>query len=162
MTDKIDIEARKEMALFLFNEGYNCSQSVFCAYSDLFELDPELARRLTSSFGGGMGRLREVCGAVSSMFLLLGLHYPASDPTDKAAKTANYASVQRTAEVFKSRFGSLICRELLDVKRVKESPVPSDRTAEYYAKRPCARFVVAAAEIIGRELQQSAQEAASK
>ena len=136
----------------LFKEGYNCSQSVFCAYADLFDVEPELAKRLTSSFGGGMGRLREVCGTMSGSFLLLGLCYPASDPADKTAKTENYASVQRVADTFKARFGSIICRELLDVKRQKESPVPSDRNAEYYAKRPCARFVAEAAEIVGREM----------
>ena len=149
---EINIEERKEKALSLFNEGYNCSQAVFCAYADLFDVDPEMAKQLTSSLGGGMGRLREVCGAVSGSFLLLGLRYPASDPNDKKAKTANYASVQRVAEAFKSRFGSIICRELLDVKRQKESPVPSDRNAEYYAKRPCARFVVEASEIVGNEM----------
>jgi hypothetical protein len=89
---------------------------------------------------------------VSSMFLLLGLHYPASDPTNKKAKTENYAAVQRTAGVFKSRFGTIICRDLLQIKQSKESPVPSDRTAEYYVKRPCARFVVEAAAIIGKEI----------
>lgn len=151
---QINIEERKEKALQLFKEGYNCSQSVFCAYADLFGVEPELAKQLTSSFGGGMGRMREVCGAMSGSFLLLGLRYPASDPADKAAKTENYASVQRVAGVFKSRFGSIICRELLDVKRQKESPVPSDRDAEYYAKRPCARLVVAAAEIVGKEMSR--------
>jgi C_GCAxxG_C_C family probable redox protein len=151
---QIDIEQRKEKALALFNEGYNCSQSVFCAYADVFDLDPELARRLTSSFGGGMGRLREVCGALSGSFLLLGLRYPASDPNDKEAKTENYASVQRVADDFRSRFGTIICRELLDVKRQRESPVPSDRNAVYYAKRPCARFVVEAAEIVGLEMMR--------
>jgi C_GCAxxG_C_C family probable redox protein len=152
---QINIEERKEKALRFFKEGYNCSQSVFCAYADLFDVEPELAKRLTSSLGGGMGRLREVCGAMSGSFLLLGLRYPASDPTDKASKTENYASVQRVAEVFKLRFGSIVCRELLDVKRQQESPVPSDRNVAYYAKRPCARFVVEAAEIVGQEMLSS-------
>lgn len=152
---EIDVAERKERAVALFMEGYNCSQSVFCAYADVFDLEPELAGRLTSSFGGGMGRLREVCGAVSGMFMLLGLRYPATDPADKEAKTVNYTSVQRTASVFKDRFGSIVCRDLLDVKREHEPPEPSDRNAAYYAKRPCARFVAEAAEIVGEELRQS-------
>lgn len=157
MNETFDIEQRKEKAVLLFKEGYNCAQSVFVAYSDLFGIEDELAKKLSSSFGGGMGRMREVCGAASGMFMLLGLHYPATDPTDKESKTANYAAVQRTADEFKARFGSIICRDLLDENRPPDSPVPSDRNAEYYAKRPCARFVAEAAEIVGRELMLKKQ-----
>lgn len=148
----LNIQERKDKAVAYFEEGYNCAQSVFLAYSDLYEIEPDLAKKLSAPFGGGMGRLREVCGACSGMFMLMGMQYPANDPTDKDAKTANYAAVQRTATVFKQKFGTLICAELLDVKRQAQTPTPSDRNAEYYAKRPCARFVAEAAEIVGVEI----------
>lgn len=154
----IDIEARKERAVVFFKEGYNCSQSVVMAYADLYDLDMETAKKISASFGGGMGRLREVCGAVSGMFIILGLHSPASDPTNKITKSENYAAVQRTAQVFKDRFGSYICADLLQVKRLPQSPNPSDRNAEYYAKQPCARFVAEAAEILGREILRNENE----
>jgi len=149
---EINIEERKEKAVGYFKEGYNCAQAVLLAFADVYDLDTETAGRISASFGGGMGRMREVCGAVSGMFMVMGLQYPATDPTDKESRTANYASVQRTANAFSNRFGTIICRDLLDVKRQKESPEPSDRNAEYYAKRPCARFVAEAAEITAREL----------
>jgi C_GCAxxG_C_C family probable redox protein len=150
----INVAQRKEKAVALFNEGYNCAQSVFLAYSDVYGLEDDLAKKLSASFGGGMGRMREVCGACSGMFMILGLEYPATDPDDKAAKTANYDAVQRTALAFKERFSTIICADLLKIKHQPENPTPSDRTAEYYAKRPCARFVAGAAEILGNELKQ--------
>jgi C_GCAxxG_C_C family probable redox protein len=149
---QINIEERKQKAVAYFKEGYNCSQSVVLAYADVFELDEELAKRISAPFGGGMGRLREVCGAVSGMFMLMGFQYPASDPTDKVAKTVNYAAVQRTANEFKTKFGSIICANLLDIKRQPQTAEPSDRNAEYYAKRPCAELVAYAAEIVGKEI----------
>lgn len=151
---QIDIEERKNKAVAYFKEGYNCSQSVVLAYADVFELDEETAKKFAVSFGGGMGRLREVCGAVSGMFMLMGFQYPSSDPLNKTAKTANYAAVQRTANAFKSKFGSIICANLLEIKRQPQEPNPSDRNAEYYAKRPCAALVAYAAEIVGKEINQ--------
>lgn len=152
MVSTINISERKDKAVAYFEEGYNCAQAVFLAYSDLYEIEPELAKKLSASFGGGMGRMREVCGACSGMFMLMGMQYPANDPTDKDAKAANYAAVQRTAAAFKQKFGTIICAELLDVKRQAQIPMPSERNAEYYAKRPCARFVAEAAEIVGVEI----------
>jgi len=152
---EINIEERKERAVAYFNEGYNCAQSVFMAYSDLYDIDMELAKKLSASFGGGMGRLREVCGTCSGMFMILGLHYPATDPTNQEFKTANYAAVQRTAQTFKDIFGTIICAELLKIKKLPITSSPSDRNAEYYAKRPCARFVAEAAEILGKEIQST-------
>lgn len=149
---EINIEERKAKALAYFQEGYNCAQSVFMAYSDFYDIDIELAKKLSCSFGGGMGRLREVCGACSGMFMILGLQYPSTDPADKYAKTKNYAAVQRTAQAFKDKYGTIICADLLEIKRAPQEPTPSDRNAEYYAKRPCARFVVDAAEIVGIEI----------
>lgn len=151
----INIEERKQRAVDNFIAGYNCAQSVFLAYSDLFEIDDKLAKRISAPFGGGMGRLREVCGALSGAFMVVGLRYPADDPEDKLAKSGNYKAVQRVAEPFRDKFGSIVCRDLLDIKRQKDNPIPSDRNAEYYAKRPCARFVAEAAEILGRELANS-------
>ncbi len=148
----INIDERKEKAVALFKEGYNCAQSVFLAYSDLYNVDEELAKTFSAPFGGGMGRLREVCGAASGMFMLMGFKYPHIDPKDKASKTENYKAVQRTAAAFKDKFGTLICADLLAIKRSPQDPTPSDRTEEYYAKRPCARFIAEAAGIVGEEL----------
>ena len=149
---KIDVDRRTDKAIALFEEGYNCSQAVFMAYSDLYGIDTCTAAKLASSFGGGMGRLREVCGAVSGMFLVLGLHYPNDDPKDKAAKNINYKAVQRTANVFKDQMGSYICADLLNIKHAPENPEASERTKEYYAMRPCTRCVALAAEIVGQEI----------
>jgi len=150
--DKNELEKRTEQALTYFNDGYNCSQAVFMAYSDLYNMDKELAAKISSSFGGGMGRLREVCGAVTGMFMVLGLHYPAIDVKDKAAKTTNYAAVQRTAAEFKQEMGSFICADLLNIKRAPENPTPSERNVKYHALRPCDRCVAMAAEILGKEI----------
>lgn len=150
--DKNELEKRTEQALTYFNDGYNCSQAVFMAYSDLYDMDKELAAKISSSFGGGMGRLREVCGAVTGMFMVLGLHYPATDVKDKAAKTNNYAAVQRTAAEFKQEMGSFICADLLKIKRAPENPTPSERNVKYHALRPCDRCVAMAAEILGNEI----------
>src|SRR5690554_6681098 len=119
----IDIEERKEKALDYFKAGYNCSQSVALAYADIFDLDIELVKKLTSSFGGGMGRLREVCGAVSGMFFILGMKYPSTDPLIKEDKTKNYQAVQKTAQEFKNIFGSIICADLLNIKREAHIPI---------------------------------------
>lgn len=150
--DKNELEKRTEQALTYFYDGYNCSQAVFMAYSDLYDMDKELAAKISSSFGGGMGRLREVCGAVTGMFMVLGLHYPATDVKDKAAKTTNYAAVQRTAAEFKQEMGSFICADLLKIKRAPENPTPSERNVKYHALRPCDRCVAMAAEILGKEI----------
>lgn len=148
------IEERTQKAIDFFEQGYNCSQSVLMAYADLYGIDQETAKKIASSFGGGMGRLREVCGAVSGMFMVLGLHYPATDVTDKKAKTTNYQAVQRTAMKFKQEMGSYICADLLKIKRQPEEATPSERNARYYALRPCSRCVAMAAEIVGNEIMK--------
>jgi C_GCAxxG_C_C family probable redox protein len=150
----LDTEQRTARALAYFEEGYNCAQSVFMAYSDIYGIDTETAASLSTSFGGGMGRLREVCGAVSAMFMVLGLHYPATDVKDKVAKTTNYDAVQRTAGEFKAEMGSYICADLLKIKHEPQHPEPSERTVRYYELRPCARCVALAAEITGKEIAQ--------
>ncbi len=149
----IDIEERVKKAKRLFKEGgYNCCQAVVLAYNDVFGLSDETAAALSSGFGGGMGRMREVCGSVSGMVLLAGLLKPATDPSDKAARTGNYALVQEVAGEFKTLNGSIICRELLGIT-IPESPVPSDRTPEYYKKRPCEELVGISARIIGEKIK---------
>ena len=157
----INIVERVEKARRLFKEGgYNCCQAVVLAYNDLFDLDDETAAAISSGFGGGMGRMREVCGSVSGMTLLAGLMKPASDPSVKDWRTANYALVQEMAGDFKALNGSIVCKELLGLVPMgsgspapKESPVPSDRTPEYYKKRPCEELVGIAARIVGEKLK---------
>ncbi|MBR6572809.1 MAG: C_GCAxxG_C_C family protein [Clostridia bacterium] len=141
------MSAKTEKAKELFMQGYNCSQAVVGAFCEDLGLDLETAMKLSSSFGGGMGRLREVCGAVSGAFMVAGLKYGYSDPTDKTAKTQHYKLIQDMAAKFKEQNGSIICRELLGVGDKKETFVPEDRTKEYYKKRPCAELVEIAAKI---------------
>ena len=152
MIKETEIESRVSAAITLFEQGYNCSQAVFMAYADKYQIDRETAAKLATSFGGGMGRLREVCGAVSGMFFVLGLHYPFTQPTDKVAKDANYKAVQRTAAEFKSAMGSYICADLLKTKREPQQPESAERNEAYYNLRPCTRCVAVAAEIVGKEL----------
>lgn len=156
----IDIEERAEKARRLFKEGgYNCCQAVVLAYNDIFGLDDETAAAVSSGFGGGMGRMREVCGCVSGMVMLAGLMRPASDPSVKEWRTANYSLVQEMAGRFKAINGSVVCKELLGLVPMgsgmaiqKESPEPSDRTPEYYKKRPCEELVGIAARIVGEKI----------
>lgn len=156
----IDIEERVAKARRLFKEeGYNCCQAVVLAYNDIFGVDDETAAALSSGFGGGMGRMREVCGSVSGMVMLAGLMAPASDPSVKVDRTRNYALVQDMAEEFRALNGSIVCKELLGLvpmdsgaAAIKESPEPSDRTPEYYKKRPCEELVGIAAGIVGKRI----------
>uniref|UniRef100_UPI0040559CCE C-GCAxxG-C-C family protein n=1 Tax=Alistipes sp. TaxID=1872444 RepID=UPI0040559CCE len=148
----IDLESRIKRARELFSSGYNCAQSVFMAYADLFEMEPRMAATLSAPLGGGMGRLREVCGAVSGMSLLAGQLIPAYDPSDRKAKAENYALVQHFAERFREENGAIVCRELLGLSVQKEDPTPAERTAEYYRKRPCVEYVATAARIVGEWL----------
>lgn len=150
---------RGERAENYFKEGFNCCQSVVLAFADLIEeergLDQQTLAALGSGFGGGVGRLREVCGAVSGMTLMAGFIHPASDPALKSDRTANYALVQEFAEAYRRENGSIVCRELLGLQRqATESPVPSDRTQEYYKKRPCGKLVNMAATIVARKLAE--------
>ena len=144
--------SRKELGMKLFEEGYNCAQSVFLAFSQDFGIDKEIALRMSSSFGGGMGRLREVCGAVSAMFAIAGLKYGYTSPNDDEVKAKHYELIQKLAEKFKEEYGTIICRDLLNLQDGVDSPIPSKRTEEYYKQRPCEAFVRYAAEIIEKEL----------
>ena len=133
----------------LFKEGYNCAQAVFCAHCEKLGIDFELGAKLASPFGGGMGRMREVCGAVSGLFLLLGLKEGYSDPTDPEIKKVLYAKVQSLAGEFKEEFGSIICKELLGLPTncPCNDPNPTERTEKFYKKRPCVENVKFASEL---------------
>lgn len=158
----INIEERVTKAKRLFKEeGYNCCQAVVLAYNDVFGIDDEVAVAMSSGFGGGMGRMREVCGSVSGMVMLAGLIAPASNPSVKVDRTRNYALVQEMAGKFKAMNGSIVCKELLGLVPIgssqavpSESPEPSDRTAEYYQKRPCEELVGISAGIVGEKIAE--------
>ena len=144
-----------EKARALFKEKhYNCAQAVFIAFSDLTGMDEETAARVSSSFGGGMGRLREVCGAVSGCFMVLGALLGCADPTDNEAKMAHYAIIQEAAKRFSEENGSYICRELLGLGAGPSQPKPEARTEEYYKKRPCDEYVAIAAGITAEILEK--------
>ena len=140
---------RVEKAVELFKSGYNCSQSVVAAFADMYGFTQEQALRMSASFGGGIGRMRQTCGAACGMFLLAGLEKGAVDGKDREGKAANYALVQQLAEEFRKRNGSMICAELLGLKKPEGSSTPEARTEQYYAKRPCAKMVEEAAAIWG-------------
>ena len=138
-----------EKAKALFENGYNCCQAVLCAYADELGIDQNTALKIASSFGGGMGRLREVCGAVTGMFFIAGILHGYSNPTDKKAKDEHYRLIQNLAEEFKTVHSTYICKDLLQVAG-KQSPVSEERTPEYYKTRPCVRFVITACEILDK------------
>lgn len=167
---------RGALAREYFLKGYNCSQAVLLSFSDLTGLDEKVAMRLASSFGGGMGRMREVCGTVSAMLMVLGIlyGYDADAPNADVEKTAHYARVQEIAGRFREEMGSIICREILanHVKRLEaemaerdeqisamlsDSATPTPRSAEYYKKRPCAEIAASAARLLGAYIQEIEQ-----
>ncbi len=137
-----------EEAKRLFLEGYNCAQAVFCAFTDLTGLDLETAARLSSSFGGGVGRLREICGTVSGALLALGMICGYSDPGDYRAKAEHYHLVQEYARRFREKNGTIVCRELLRDVPVIQGGDPEPRTPDFYARRPCLRLAGEAAAIL--------------
>ena len=136
---------RVDKAAELFSQGYNCCQAVFCAYSDVFGFDFDTSLRLSSGFGGGFGRMREVCGAFSAVTMIAGLARENAQPGDKAVV---YHDVRILADEFKKRNGSFICRELLGVDGAPKSHVPDERNEKYINKRPCPEIVEEAAMII--------------
>lgn len=137
-----------QRAMELFKEGHNCSQSVFLAFEDLHGIEPKKALMLSSSFGGGMGRLREVCGAVSGMFMVAGCLYGYSKPDDYDAKKTHYERIQFLTKEFEALNDSIICRTLLGLPEGKDEATPEKRTEEYYKKRPCSELVGIAAAIM--------------
>lgn len=137
------MESRVEKAVTLFNEGYNCSQAVFVAYADLFDIDKVTALKLSSPFGGGMGGMRQVCGAVSGMIMLAGLHNGTSTSKDKDGKKANYATVQLLSDEFKQANGSIICGQLLGL---------TPGLAADGQKKACSEYVRQCAELVDKHL----------
>lgn len=136
----------------LFRQGYNCAQAVFCAHCEKVGIDFETGLKLASSFGGGMGRLREVCGAVSASLMLLGLKDGYTSCDDDVLKEKHYEKVQTLAKKFEEKFGSIICRELLNLPEKNSSPKPQARTEAYYKERPCEKFVEFASNLIEKEI----------
>lgn len=141
-----------EIAKELFENGMNCAQAVFCAFCDETGLDQETAIRLSAGFGGGMGRMREVCGAVSGMVMVLSYLKASTDPANHEEKADLYALIQQAAGEFKAECGSMICRELLGLGEGPSCPNPECRTKEYYKKRPCSESVRLAADIAEKYL----------
>ena len=142
-----------KLAAKYFVEGYNCAQAVVLAFCDVTGLDEKTALRISSSFGGGMGRLREVCGACAGMFMVAGLLY-GYDELDDTRKKAHYQRIQDMAAAFREQHTTIRCSELLQHLSVTKDAAPSPRTAEYYKVRPCVRFVETAAEILDRYIAE--------
>ena len=150
---------RIEQAVALFKEGFNCSQSVVAAFADMYGFTHKQALRMSASFGGGIGRMRETCGAACGLFMLAGLETGATDGANHEGKAANYKLVQELAEEFKQRNGALRCADLLGLS--KKEPVvstPEARTNQYYAKRPCVKMVEEAARIWCEYLEKQGKE----
>ncbi len=144
-----------QKAMKYFKEGYNCSQAVILAFSDKYDIDETAAVKLASSFGGGMGRMREVCGAVSGMFMVAGLLYGYDDPKAREEKAEHYGRIQELAAEFAKINGSIVCRELLGLTQKKDEPTPSERTEEYYKKRPCEQLVGIAAALMEEYIENN-------
>lgn len=148
---------KSQLARNYFLNGANCAQAVLCAFAPECGLDETSAMRIASGFGGGMGRMREVCGAVSGMILVANFLYGYSEGKDKASKDDHYALIQQLAARFRRENSSIICRELLGLeKQGPDTPVSEERTSAYYKKRPCADLVALAAQI-AEELLLSAK-----
>ena len=151
----INVEERVERAQNLFKAGYNCAQAVVMAFDDVMGLSAEELARLAAPFGGGMGRMREVCGTVSGMAFLAGAIKPSADPSNLEERKENYALVQAFADKFRAENGDIVCRRLLGLEPIverNETAMPSERTAEYYRKRPCSECVGCAARIVAEHL----------
>ena len=142
-----------EYAAELFLKGYNCAQAVAVAFCDVTGLDADFAARMASSFGGGMGRMREVCGAVSGMLMVAGLLYGYDTPGDDVSKKKHYTLVQALSGKFREETGSIVCREIL--KNPPSDPNPTPRTAEFYKICPCARMVSLAARILDEYIAEN-------
>ncbi len=146
---------KRELGENYFKQGYNCAQAVVLTFIDEIGLDKEQALKIASSFGGGIGRQREVCGAVSGMVMCLGALKGYSSPDDQNKKTEYYALIQSLCKKFKEKNGSIVCRELLHLTESVSNPIPEKRTEAYYKKRPCAFIVGDAVEILDEYLQNN-------
>lgn len=139
---------RADRAYNYFMEGFTCAQSLFVSFADIFSFDEETALKLSAGLGGGVGRMREVCGVVTSASLILGMMYGATKGDDKESKAYTYEKVREFSDKFKAIEGTILCRELLGLDEAEESHIPQERTPEYYASRPCPRITREAAEIL--------------
>ena len=152
-----DIDKRVERAVDYFMAGYGCCQSVVAAFADLYGLDDLLAKKVAAGFGGGVGRMRMMCGAVSGIVILTGLDCGQTEGSDREGKSACYKVVQELLAQSKQANGSLICAEILGFQGHEKaacSYVASERTAEYYKSRPCVAKVESAARIFADYLKQ--------
>ena len=150
-----ELEARVQCAVDNFMQGYGCCQSVVAAFADLYNLDDTMAKRIAAGFGGGVGRMRMMCGAVSGIVILAGLDRGQIDGADRKGKSMCHKVVQELLDEFKVQNGSVVCAELLGLKgheKAQSSYVASPRTAEYYKTRPCAAKVESAARIFAEYL----------
>ena len=138
-----------------FRKGYNCSQSIVLAFEDMLSIDESTLSRMASSFGGGMGRLREVCGSVSGMFMVAGLLYGYDGPETGQIKAAHYARIQELARRFEDKYGTIVCREILGLDVRHDTPTPEARTDGYYKKRPCPEIIGDAAEILEQYIKEN-------
>jgi C_GCAxxG_C_C family probable redox protein len=158
-----ETERRVAKGVALFKQGYNCSQAVTLAFADWYDVPEGLMARMSASFGGGIGRMRETCGTASGMFMLAGLEI-ATEEANQEVKAKNYKAVQQLAGMFKEQTGSLICRELLKGyvingnvngnANISTDPTPEARTDEYYKKRPCVKMVELAIRTYMRFLEE--------
>ncbi len=158
MSEKTAISLEGEKAKLAekhFREGCNCCQAVVMAFAPELGLDEETLLRLSSSFGGGVGRMRELCGAVSGMAIVMGLLRGYSDLQDKSLKAAHYDRLQGLCSRFLEENGSLRCGDLLGETQGPRGPVPGDRTPQYYEERPCPRLVAQAAALVEEALASS-------
>lgn len=152
------LDERVARAVENFMAGYGCCQSVVAAFADLYGLDDTLAKKIAAGFGGGVGRMRMMCGAVSGIVMLVGLHCGQTEGSDREGKSACYKVVQELLEESRQQNGSLICAEILGLKGYEKAPcsyVASARTAEYYKSRPCAAKVESATRIFANFLKRS-------
>lgn len=154
----MELEERINQAVEMFKSGYNCSQSVVVPFADLYGFTREQALHMSASFGGGIGRMRLTCGAACGLFMLAGLEKCALEGKDRESKAANYALVQQLAHTFEQRTGTLACSKLLGLSKPENSPIPEERTAQYYAKRPCVKMVETAARIWVEHLEGQSSE----
>ena len=145
---------KSEKAKELFKQGYNCSQAVLGVFCEELGMDFDTAMKIACSFGGGMGRMREVCGTVSGMFMAAGLAF-ASANSSAAEKGEHYKRIQELAKRFRDKNGSIICRELLEGVETSTTPTPSERTETYYKKRPCIELVGDSVEIFEEFLKEN-------
>lgn len=148
------MSVKGDRAYELFKEGYNCSQAVFGAFAEELGVDFSTAVKMASGLGGGIGRMREVCGTFTGLTLAASLIYGYSDPSDTETKKELYEKIRNLGDRFREENGSIICRELLGLQAAEKSAVPEARTAEYYKKRPCAELCRYAADLLDEFIKE--------